>query len=56
MNKDRIEGASRKAAGHVKEKVGRMTDNQSLENEGKVDRATGEVQNTVGKIKDKIRE
>lgn len=56
MNKDRIEGAGRKAAGQVKEKTGKLTGNPELETEGKADRVTGAVQNTVGKIKDQLKD
>jgi uncharacterized protein YjbJ (UPF0337 family) len=49
MNKDRVEGA-------VKEAVGKVVGDAKLQAEGKADQAEGKVQNTVGGIKDALRE
>ncbi len=47
------------AKGRVKEAAGSLTGDDSLKNEGKVDRASGSVKDKVGdaadKVKDKIR-
>ena len=45
-----------KAKGHVKEAVGDMTDNERLEREGKLDRASGEAKGRIDDAKDKIEE
>jgi uncharacterized protein YjbJ (UPF0337 family) len=45
-----------KAKGHVKEAVGDLTDNERLEREGKLDKASGEVKGRVDDAKDKIEE
>jgi uncharacterized protein YjbJ (UPF0337 family) len=42
------------AKGQVKEKAGQLTDDQSLEDEGKVDQAAGKVKSGVDSIKDKV--
>ncbi len=42
--------------GRVKEGVGEATDNQDLENEGKVDRAKAKAKETVDKVADKIKD
>jgi uncharacterized protein YjbJ (UPF0337 family) len=55
MDKDRIKGAAEQAKGKVKEKAGKLTGDQKLQSEGKVDKATGKVQNTVGGLKDSMR-
>jgi uncharacterized protein YjbJ (UPF0337 family) len=56
MDKDRIKGAAEQAKGKVKEKAGKLTGDQKLQSEGKVDKATGKVQNTVGGLKDSMRD
>ena len=54
MSQNRVEGATRKATGAIKEAVGKATDNDNLEAKGKAEKAAGSVQNAVGKAQDKI--
>ena len=56
MNKDRIEGSVEQAKGKVKEVAGKVTGDSKLENEGKAQQVAGKVQNTVGGIKDAVKE
>jgi uncharacterized protein YjbJ (UPF0337 family) len=56
VDKDRIAGAGKQVKGAVKEGAGKVTGDAKLEGEGKADKAEGKVQNTVGGLKDKIRE
>lgn len=56
VDKDRIAGAGKQVKGSIKEGVGKVTGDAKLEGEGKADKAEGKVQNTVGGIKDKVRE
>lgn len=44
------------AKGRTKEAAGDLTDDQSLKNEGKVDRATGSVKDKVGDAGDKLKD
>ena len=44
------------AKGQVKEKVGEVTDDQSLENEGKVDQAAGKVKSRLDDAADKAKD
>jgi uncharacterized protein YjbJ (UPF0337 family) len=44
------------AKGRVKEAAGDLTDDQSLKNEGKVDKATGSVKDKVGDAADKVKD
>jgi uncharacterized protein YjbJ (UPF0337 family) len=44
------------AKGRVKEAAGDLTNDQSLKNEGKVDKATGSVKDKVGGAADKIKD
>jgi uncharacterized protein YjbJ (UPF0337 family) len=56
MDKDRIAGAGKQAAGAVKDAVGKATGDEKLQGEGKADKAEGKVQNTFGKAKDALRD
>jgi uncharacterized protein YjbJ (UPF0337 family) len=56
MNKDRIQGSFDQAKGKVKEVAGKATGDAKLETEGKADQIKGKVQNTVGGIKDSVKE
>jgi uncharacterized protein YjbJ (UPF0337 family) len=56
MDKDRIAGAAENIKGKVKETAGKLTGDSKLEAEGKADKAAGKVRNTIGGIKDSVRE
>jgi len=56
MNKDRIQGSAEQAKGKIKEVAGKVTGDSKLETEGKADQVAGKVQNTVGGIKDSVKE
>jgi uncharacterized protein YjbJ (UPF0337 family) len=56
MNKDRIEGSAEQAKGKVKEVAGKVTGDSKLETEGKADQVAGKVKNTVGGLKDAVKE
>ena len=55
MDKDRIDGALKNAAGSVREAAGKLVGDTKLETEGKAERAEGKVQNAVGGVKDTLR-
>jgi len=42
--------------GRTKEAAGSLTNDKSLKNEGKVDRASGKVKDGVGDVSDKIKD
>jgi uncharacterized protein YjbJ (UPF0337 family) len=56
MNKDRIEGSAKQAKGKIKEVAGKATGDSKLETEGKADQAAGKIQNSVGGLKDTVKE
>ena len=56
MDKDRIEGAGKKAKGAVKEAAGKLTGDSKLKAEGKADKVAGSIQNAAGGAKDAMRE
>jgi len=53
---DRIEGAAKNLGGKAKELAGKVTGDEKLKAEGKADQLEGKVQNTVGGIKDSLRD
>jgi uncharacterized protein YjbJ (UPF0337 family) len=56
MDKDRVKGSAKQAKGTVKDWAGKATGDSKMQAEGKADKAEGKVQNTVGSMKDKVRE
>ena len=56
MNKDRIQGSADQAKGKVKEVAGKVTGDAKLESEGKAQKIAGKVQNTIGGMKDAVKE
>ena len=56
VDKDRIAGAAKQVKGAVKDAAGKVTGDSKLQGEGKADKAEGKIQNTVGGIKDKVRD
>ncbi len=55
MDKDRIDGALKNAAGSIKETTGKIFGDKKLEADGIAEKAEGKVQNTVGGVKDTLR-
>lgn len=53
---DRIEGAAKNIGGEIKEAAGKVTGDEKLKAEGRADQVEGKVQNTVGGIKDTLRD
>jgi uncharacterized protein YjbJ (UPF0337 family) len=53
---DRIEGAAKQAGGNIKEAVGKVTGDEKLKAEGQAEQVEGKVQNTVGGVKDAVRD
>jgi uncharacterized protein YjbJ (UPF0337 family) len=49
-------GSVDEGKGRLKEAAGSLTDDQSLKNEGKVDKATGSVKDAVDGASDKIKD
>jgi uncharacterized protein YjbJ (UPF0337 family) len=50
------DGMKDEVKGRVKEAAGDLTDDESLEREGKVDRAAGKVKDKVGDVADKAKD
>jgi uncharacterized protein YjbJ (UPF0337 family) len=56
MDKDRIKGSAEQAKGKVKEVAGNATGDEKMKTEGQTDQIKGKIRNTVGGIKDSLRE
>lgn len=54
MNKDQIAGKAKQVKGDVKETVGKVFGDKSLENEGKAQNTVGKVQQGYGDVKDDL--
>ncbi|SIR39882.1 CsbD family protein [Pseudacidovorax sp. RU35E] len=52
MNKDSVQGNLQQAKGAVKETLGKVTGNKSLQAEGMADKAAGKAQESYGDAKD----
>jgi uncharacterized protein YjbJ (UPF0337 family) len=55
MDKDRIKGSAEQVKGKMKEVAGKVTRDSKLESEGKANQVKGNIQNTIGGIKDALR-
>lgn len=53
---DRIEGAAKNLGGKAKEAAGKVTGDEKLKAEGRADQLEGKIQNTVGGIKDSLKD
>jgi uncharacterized protein YjbJ (UPF0337 family) len=49
-SKDQAEGTLHEVKGKVKEKLGRATNNPTLENEGTDEKVSGKVQKKIGQV------
>jgi len=54
-DKDQFKGAAKEALGNVKEGLGKLTGNEKLQAEGKVDQVEGAVQKKVGDVKSALK-
>ena len=55
MDRDRSEGSMKNVKGRMKEGLGKALGDTKMESEGKMDKAEGKIQNTIGGIKDSLR-
>ena len=55
-DQDRIDGSMKNIGGKIKEAAGHVTGDEKLKAEGKADQVAGKVQNTVGGVKDSVRD
>ena len=55
MDKDRIEGSAKQAAGAVKETVGKAVGDTKLRVAGEEEKTDGKIQNAIGGLKDTLK-
>ena len=56
MDKERLQGMAQQGKGAMKEAAGKITGDEKLKAEGKIEKAEGKVQSAVGGIKDTLRD
>ena len=56
MDKNRLEGIGKQAAGSIKKAVGGLTGDAKLKAEGSAEKTAGKIQNAVGGAKDAMRD
>ena len=56
MDEDRIKGAATNIGGKAKDAIGGLTGDTKTQTEGKLDQASGQLQNSLGSAKDATRE
>jgi uncharacterized protein YjbJ (UPF0337 family) len=56
MNEDRVKGSMKDMKGRTKEAAGKALGDEKLKREGQADRVEGKIQNTVGGIKDTLKD
>jgi uncharacterized protein YjbJ (UPF0337 family) len=56
VDKNRVDGSAKNIGGKVKEGIGDVTGDSKMKTEGKADQAEGKIQNTIGGIKDSVKD
>jgi uncharacterized protein YjbJ (UPF0337 family) len=56
MNKDQIKGRAKEVKGNVKEAIGKVTGQESVEREGKADKLAGKTQSNYGDLKKDVKD
>ncbi len=56
MDKDRLGGIGKQAAGSVKEAAGKVIGDAKLQAEGSAEKNAGKLQNVIGGAKDAVRD
>jgi uncharacterized protein YjbJ (UPF0337 family) len=55
MDREHVKGAADKAKGAMKDAAGKMTGDEKLRAEGKIDKAKGSAHKAAGDVKDTVR-
>ncbi len=55
VDENRVEGAAKNMGGKIKEAAGKLTGDEKLKADGRMDQAEGKVQNAVGGVKDALK-
>ena len=54
MNDDQTKGSFDQLKGEAKKQFGKLTDNESMESEGRVDKGKGKFQEKAGDVKEDV--
>ncbi|RLQ89211.1 CsbD family protein [Notoacmeibacter ruber] len=54
-NENQAEGLGHQAKGTAKEFAGKLTDNEKMEAEGKLEKAGGQIQETAGDVEEEFK-
>lgn len=54
MNNDQTKGAFDQLKGEAKKQFGKLTDNESMEAEGRLDKGKGKLRETAGDVKEDV--
>jgi uncharacterized protein YjbJ (UPF0337 family) len=55
MDREHVKGVADKAKGAIKDVAGKVTGDKELQNEGKLDKAKGDLHKAAGDVKDAFR-
>ena len=56
MDREHVKGTAEKAKGTIKDTAGKVTGDEELQSEGKLDKAKGSAHKMAGDIKDTVKE
>jgi uncharacterized protein YjbJ (UPF0337 family) len=56
MDREHVKGTADKVKGTIKDTAGKVTGDEKLESEGKLDKAKGSAHNVAGDVKDAVKE
>jgi uncharacterized protein YjbJ (UPF0337 family) len=56
VDQDRVKGAVKEKTGELKKDVGKLSGDEKLKREGQTEEIRGKVRNTIGGVKDSLRE
>ncbi len=56
MDREHIKGTADKAKGAIKDTAGKLTGDEKLRSEGKIDKAKGSAHKIAGDVKDAVRD
>lgn len=54
MNSDQTKGSFDQLKGEAKKQFGKLTDNETMEADGRVDKGKGKLQETAGNVKEDL--
>jgi uncharacterized protein YjbJ (UPF0337 family) len=56
VDREHVKGTAEKAKGAIKDTAGKVTGDEKLQSEGKLDKAKGSAHNIAGDVKDAVKD